>query len=90
MQKQSLFYSFKRFFLYTCDCAREEDARARPTVDLNGINGCSALFLDSNLSHPSGGDGRREGVWLVSEPMEEEKCVYIAAQLGNVAETRGG
>lgn len=66
---------------------REEDARVRPAVDLNGINGCSALFLDSNLSHPSGGDRRREGVWLVLELMKEEKCVYIAAQLGNVVET---
>lgn len=67
------------------------------TLDLNGINGSSSLFLASNLSHPPGGDRSRVGLeesGLCSAYGRIYTCIYIfiylyiAPQIGNAAETR--
>lgn len=45
-----------------CSLGRHTQTLGRTALDLNGINGSSALFLASNLSHPPGVDKSCAGV----------------------------
>ena len=57
------------FISFVCPLHRDTLGFRRATLDLNGINGSSALFLASNLPHPSDVDkscvGVEESVWFV-------------------------